>query len=199
MQKNDKTLAKKKLQAEKTSFLSSSSHLHTAFFLDFRRVVFTTPLFLGGLKGVRQRQQWRLPPASSFSALPSSPDPPLRPTPRQRRFPTVAKEKEPRRRFSSKTPFREYACARAARTKWQTLKLQKNIWPLLTEEEKVFFPTLTADTTLKVAVVWLFDQGLMIGFDVVRQMALLLVTSLAIDTLMPRLLVWRGGLCALIL
>ena len=39
----------------------------------------------------------------------------------------------------------------------------------------------------------------MIGFDVVRQMALLLVTSLAIDTLMPRLLVWRGGLCALIL
>ena len=99
-----------------------------------------TSHFLGGLGSVRQWQQWLLPPASSFSALPSSPDP-LRPTPR--RVPMVAKRKP--RRFSSMALFREYDInthAVTARTKFQTLKLQKkNIWPLLIEEE-VFFSYL---------------------------------------------------------
>lgn len=155
-----------------------------------------TPHFLGGLWSVRQI--WLLPPASSFSALPSSPDP-LRPTPHRRRVPMVAKRKP--RRFSSMALFREYDInthAVTARTKFQTLKLQKNIWPLLIEE--VFFsPTSMADTALKEAVDWLFDQGSIVSrFDVIRQMRLVLVTFLTKVALMSLLLVWRG-LCALIL
>ena len=158
-----------------------------------------TSHFLGGLGSVRQWQQWLLPPASSFSALPSSPDP-LRPTPHRRRVPMVAKRKP--RRFSSMALFREYDInthAVTARTKFQTLKLQKNIWPLLIEEEVFFFPTLMADTALKEAVVWLFDRGSIVSrFDVIRQMWLILVTFLTKVALMSLLLVWRG-LCALIL
>ena len=160
-----------------------------------------TSHFLGGLGSVRQWQQWLLPPASSsFSALPSSPDP-LRLTPHRRWVPMVAKRKP--RRFSSMALFREYDInthAVTARTKFQTLKLQKkkNIWPLLIEEE-VFFPTLMADTALKEAVVWLFDRGSIVSrFDVIRQMRLILVTFLTKVALMSLLLVWRG-LCALIL
>ena len=155
-----------------------------------------TSHFLGGLGSVRQWQQWLLPPASSFSALPSSPDP-LRPTPR--RVPMVAKRKP--RRFSSMALFREYDInthAVTARTKFQTLKLQKNIWPLHIEEEQIS-PTLMADTALKEAVVWLFDRGSIVSrFDVIRQMRLILVTFLTKVALMSLLLVWRG-LCALIL
>ena len=156
-----------------------------------------TSHFLGGLGSVRQWQQWLLPPASSsFSALPSSPDP-LRPTPR--RVPMVAKRKP--RRFSSMALFREYDInthAVTARTKFQTLKLQKNIWPLHIEEEQIS-PTLMADTALKEAVDWLFDRGSIVSrFDVIRQMWLILVTFLTKVALMSLLLVWRG-LCALIL
>ena len=155
-----------------------------------------TSHFLGGLGSVRQWQQWLLPPASSFSALPSSPDP-LRPTPR--RVPMVAKRKP--RRFSSMALFREYDInthAVTARTKFQTLKLQKNIWPLHIEEEQIS-PTLMADTALKEAVDWLFDRGSIVSrFDVIRQMRLILVTFHTKVALMSLLLVWRG-LCALIL
>lgn len=158
-----------------------------------------TSHFLGGLGSVRQWQQWLLPPASSFSALPSSPDP-LRPTPR--RVPMVAKRKP--RRFSSMALFREYDInthAVTARTKFQTLKLQKKKKHLTTAHwgGGVFFPTLMADTALKEAVVWLFDRGSIVSrFDVIRQMWLILVTFLTKVALMSLLLVWRG-LCALIL
>ena len=156
-----------------------------------------TSHFLGSLGSVRQWQQWLLPPASSFSALPSSPDP-LRPTPR--RVPMVAKRKP--RRFSSMALFREYDInthAVTARTKFQTLKLQKkNIWPLHIEEEQIS-PTLMADTALKEAVDWLFDRGSIVSrFDVIRQMRLILVTFHAKVALMSLLLVWLG-LRALIL
>ena len=126
-------LPKKKLQAEKTSLCVDASAHCTLHFLDFiidrresKLYVFTSHFFRGPGRSVRQWQQWLLPPASSsFSALPSSPDP-LRPTPHRRRVPMVAKRKP--RRFSSMALFREYDInthAVTARTKFQTLKLQK--------------------------------------------------------------------------
>ena len=161
--------------------------------------MFTSHFFRGPGRSVRQWQQWLLPPASSsFSALPSSPDP-LRPTPHRRRVPMVAKRKP--RRFSSMALFREYDInthAVTARTKFQTLKLQKNIWPLHIEEEQIS-PTLMADAALKEAVDWLFVQGSIVSrFDVIRQMRLILVTFHTKVALMSLLVVWRR-LCALIL
>ena len=132
MQKMDKTLAKKKkLQAEKTSLcVVASAHCTLHFYRRVKVVCFTSH-FLGGLGSVRQIRL--LPPASSFSALPSSPADPLRPSSHRRRVPMVATKRKPRR-FPSMSLFREYAeyaestRAVTARTKFQTLKkLQTNI------------------------------------------------------------------------
>ena len=129
MQKMDKTLAKKKnCKQKKTSLcVVASAHCTLHFYRRVKVVCFTSH-FLGGLGSVRQIRL--LPPASSFSALPSSPADPLRPSSHRRRVPMVATKRKPRR-FPSMSLFREYAeyaestRAVTARTKFQTLKNYK--------------------------------------------------------------------------